>query len=214
MMSGFMSDGKWRVLTPADSVWRWASARFEGAAGFAPVFWNPELPTGTSHSLADNQIPTRSAPGFIRIGTQAQLANGIAKHHTFERLWFFAAYELLSVSRRDQWRGLYTEAQRGSCSQQDFIKRASQLEFEVMLETDEFYRDVWNSWTAKVGFESDATKWDSRLAKNYEDWISLFGEGEDAYPMRPFAGMYDQLKYQGQVNRQRDDSGESQDKLR
>lgn len=177
-----------KYVHPGDPIWEFCAHQYGGEAIGQRILWNSAPPVGGA--TAEHELPYMGSVGKIRVSLidpERKTSN------TCEELWSYACFELCNIrqfkSQDDAWDAALT----GKINRQEYIKRASQLEYRAYPYTLWIYNTLWKPAMDTKGIQTRPELWGSTIPGTVDAWFAQYEfEESKTYPAVPYGTGYDE----------------------
>ena len=178
------------IVNRGDVVYEWAARRFGGVACGERIWWNPgDLDRKPPRYTSEARYPGTSGnrEGSIRVRCYDQYG----KPHPGQFLWAKAVFELFNVGSGRKFHKIYEDMLERDMTKEEFIDRATGIEYENNLQQHAFYQNVWVPFLTQKRIEPESSGWWTRIP-TLEQWKASWRR--DSYPYDTWGVYYDQRK--------------------
>ena len=141
-LAALMRDRPLMRIQTGSPLWEWAALQFGGIKAGKPVRWDNQPPSDGLR--AEHQLPTRAAPGLIRIRATYLHAPAVTK--SFADSWSELIFELFNIGHRDHYHAIYQQLFAGELRKDQWLAAMAAVEHKALLDTQQFYRRYWQHW--------------------------------------------------------------------
>jgi hypothetical protein len=176
-----------------EPIYEWCVRQFAGSAVRQHIYWS-------SHFAEEDYTPDYLAyhlePGDAdraAIVIRDRYAAGPSKGQPVDgsEAWSCLVFELFKISHTPENPQTDEAADTGAISKATYIERSTRTEFDALVKTRDFYRNVWKPMLIRKGLAEDKEHWEPDGLDSYEHWMSQFTD-PGGYPFDSFGRSYDE----------------------
>lgn len=179
------------ILQEKNAVRAWLDDAFKNAPEGCTIRWDSRpTPDSNPSSAESSAYPNSEGIAFIRV-------DGIYKSGVFkgidrpdEQVLSDVVFELNNVKLFHEKQQLIDHALAGDISRDEYIRGVAKLEYQAELETDQFFRTVWQPFCLSQHRACTPRYWHSPVPPTFEDWLARYPEGS-VYPWQYYGKQYD-----------------------
>ena len=109
-----------------------------------------------------------------------------------EQLWAHLVFEIFNMENADGFEEINADVARGTCDEENYVRRFAQLEHVAVLKTQQFYTAHWLPTCQAAKMSSQAQFWFAYAAPDFETWIAGYKD-KNSYPWQPYTLYYQQI---------------------
>ncbi len=110
-------------------------------------------------------------------------------------MWAGVAYELIGASQRKVTLDIFRRAIAKELDKEAFIVEMAKHEYNILLEREKFWTEIWNPWARLVDFPTNKKYWFNRQSGSFDSWFALQTELEirmdTGYPKKILGAVFD-----------------------
>lgn len=158
--------GMGKYIAREDTVYRWLVEQFAGEGIGERIYWSNETPT---HGAAGQNHPPENG-GAAKVLVRKQDLN--MKEVECAAL----IYELLNIRNGREFNKLFRRfltakpVKPNPQLREEFVLRASMLEYNTLVSTKSFYSLVWLPSLKARHIESDSWSWRTTIPSSFSEW--------------------------------------------
>jgi hypothetical protein len=152
-------------ISKGDSAYQWLLRNFAGEHTGYMIYWESSNPSNGADG--ENRFDDYSNRGAIRAKKMSE-SNALVAAETQATI---VVFELINNRNTPRFKALWKNALNGKISKKDWIRGATQLEFEAIQKTENFYLRNWLPLMKSKYLATDAHLWRIDTPSHYDFWI-------------------------------------------
>lgn len=167
------------LVGKGDDVWLWSAQQFAGNGGARRYKWKNKTSkkSGVQQFGAFHNYDLNKNSGWICV--QKTRSDGLAAAP--EQMWSGVIYEFFNSRNDTDFEETWKLAAQGKLTKDEYLSRATKLEYSALKEMNAFYETRWKQHAEKMGYPSWNAYWYKELPPTYEEWIDQYKKINPAY---------------------------------
>lgn len=168
-----------QLVTKGDDLWLWSAQQFAGNGGERRYKWKNKTSkkSGVQQFGAFHNYDLNKNTGWICV--QKTRSDGLAAAP--EQMWSGVIYEFFNSRNDKDFEETWKLAAHGKLTKEEYLARATKLEYNALKEMNSFYENTWKLHAEKMGYPSWNAYWYKELPATYEEWIDQYKKINPAY---------------------------------
>lgn len=173
------------LIQPDDPIAQWVVLQLAGVSIKNPIHWQAQ---------ADRSFPIPAGVNAVHAypTSKTEARVWVAANVEAEQQWAGLVYELHNIQNGPAFQQIEEDAKYFRCTQEEYIMRYAQLEYQAAQATAQFYKDIWKPFCQSQGRSTVAQYWFYYLPPTFEEWAASF-TNKQGYPWHPYEGYYQKI---------------------
>lgn len=171
--------GMRQLIRKGDELWLWSAQQFAGNGGERRYKWKNKTTkkSGVQQFGAFHNYDLGKNSGWICV--QKTRSDGLAAAP--EQMWSGVIYEFFNSRNDKEFEETWKLAAHGKLNKEEYLTRATKLEYNALKEMNGFYETTWKQHAEKMGYPSWNAYWYKEIPATYEEWIVQYKKVNPSY---------------------------------